>query len=103
MANTINQIIEIDAVAQKRLDNASKIKEQYLQELSEESDQTNKALEEKTQSRMEKVLSTETQYAEGKKAKIKDENDATIKRLEDTYNQNHQKLEQDIFNNVISI
>ncbi|MEG0693609.1 MAG: hypothetical protein RR444_11090 [Oscillospiraceae bacterium] len=103
MANIINQIIEIDGIAQKRLDDANKVKDQYLIELNEKKAQTTKALEEKTRLRIEKVLSTETKFAEEQKAIIKNETDATIKRLEDIYIQNHEKLEQDIFNNVISI
>lgn len=103
MANIINQIIEIDGIAQKRLDDAKKIKEQYLAELAEKKAQTNIALEEKTKGRIEKLLSTEAKFAEEQKVKIKEENDATIKRLEDIYTKNHEKLEQDIFNNVISI
>ncbi len=103
MPNMINQIIEIDRIAQKCLDDANKIREQYLNELKEKTAQTNKALNEKTQNRIEKVLLTETAFAEEQKAKIKNENDAIIKQLLDIYTQKHEKLEQDIFNNVISI
>lgn len=103
MKNIINQIIEIDAVAQKRLDDANKIKEQYLQELKIKSQEVNEKLEEKTKNRIQKILVTESQFADEQKSNIEKETQKVIERLEETYKTNHEKLEQDIFNNVISI
>lgn len=103
MPNIISQIIEIDMIAQRRLDDANKIKAQYNVELNEKKAQTAKALDDKTKYRIEQILLNEQKLAQEEKAVIKSQTDTAINRLEDIFNQTHEKLEQDIFNNVISI
>ena len=103
MPNIINQIIAIDEIAQKLLNDANHVKDQYIVELNQEKEQITSHLSEKTLVHIDKILATETKFAQEQKANIKQDTDVTIKRLLDIYNQNHEKLEQDIFNNVISI
>lgn len=103
MTNTINQIIEIDALAQKKLAHAKAIKEQYLKELDEQTAQTNLELEIKTKNRIETFFHTEEKFAQEEMLRIKTETAEIINRIEKIYTDNHEKLEQEIFNNVISI
>lgn len=102
MVNIINQIIEIDGIAQKRLNEANEIKNQYLNELQEKTVAVNQELEKEAKIRIDKVLVAETKLADEEKARISKETAQVIARLEETYSKNHNKLEQDIFNAVIS-
>ncbi len=103
MPNTINKIIEIDSIAQKKLDDANLIKERIQKQVLEKSAQTNKLINEKADARISRILQIETQYAQDKMDIIKENNEKVIARLEKSYIDNHERLEQEIFNNVINI
>lgn len=103
MANIIDQIIEIDEIAQKQLDEASKIKELYMKELKDKENEVNNFLEKKTTDRIRKLTETEIQLAEEQKAKITADNKIVLEHLEAVYNKNHEKLEQEIFHNVVGM
>lgn len=99
--NTINRIIEIDSIAQKRLNDAYTVKDDVKKELLEKNEQMKKAIDEKTNSRIEHINEIEEKMAREKIEEIDDLKNNKIKKLEQTYLSTHQKLEQDIFLRVI--
>lgn len=100
MSNIINQIIEIDSIAQKRLDDANKYKEQIKQLILQKSEQTNEFITNKVNSRVEKIFEIENQYAEHEKDRITSETDEILNKLEQSYSENHLQLEKAIFQNI---
>lgn len=102
MLNTINKIIEIDSIAQKRLNDAYLIKDDVKKEVLEKIEQTKKAIDEKTNSRIDHINEIEEKKAKEKIEEIDELKNNKIKKLEQTYLSTHQKLEQDIFLRVIN-
>lgn len=100
MSNIINQIIEIDSIAQKRLDDANKYKEQIKLLILQKAEQTNEFINSKVTARVEKILEIENQYAQQEKDRITSETDEIIQRLEQSYSDNHLLLERTIFQNI---
>lgn len=101
MSSIINQIIEIDTIAQKKLNDAMLMKEEIKQQVIDKAKQTNALIDEKTNSRIKKIEEIETQYAQTKKEEIKLQNDETLEQLEKTYVSMHEQLENAIFNRII--
>lgn len=101
MSSIINQIIEIDTIAQKKLNDAMLMKEEIKQQVIDKTKQTNALIDEKTNSRIKKIEEIETQYAQTKKEEIKLQNDETLEQLEKTYVSMHEQLENAIFNRII--
>lgn len=102
MSSIIHQIIEIDSIAQQKLNDASMIKENVKKEVIEKTEQTKKLVTEKMDARIQKIRDVECGFAQEQKDKIKTENDMLISKLMDTYSEVHEQLEQEIFLRVIS-
>lgn len=101
MVNIINRIIEIDTIAQQRLDEAHKLKEAVKVQVLEKAEQTSTLISEKADMRISRIEEIETQYAKDKMDKIKAENQQSLSRLEENYNKNHEQFEKEILDNII--
>lgn len=103
MSSIINRIIEIDSIAQQRLNDAHIIENGIRQQIIDKNTQTNKIISEKAEARIAKIDEIEQQYSQEEMAKIKEDSDAHIAKLEQVYMDTHEKIELEIFNNVIGI
>ncbi|WMJ22614.1 hypothetical protein RBG61_11540 [Paludicola sp. MB14-C6] len=103
MSNIINQIIEIDSVAQQRLAAANEISLTMKEQIEAKTQEIKMKIMKKCEDRIQKINVVEKQCAEEKMAEIKAENDKIIQKLEQTYAESHKQIEKDIFNNIIAI
>lgn len=103
MTSIINQIIEIDSIAQKRLNDAHAIEEEIKRQIVQKKQYTNDIINEKAAARIEKIEEIEQQYANEEMDRIKKEFDSKIARLEDIYTNTHEAIEAKIFNQVITV
>lgn len=102
MENIINDIVNIDAMAQVRLAQAHELQEQYKRELAEKINETNRALSQEEKTRIETVLKTETEIAEKEKLLLSSAREEALKILESAFEENHESLEAAMFENVIN-
>lgn len=103
MSNIINQIIEIDAIAQKRLEDAQKISLTMKEEIEAKAEEIKSTIMQKCENRIQNVLAIEKQCADEKIALIKAENEKLIQKLEETYSNSHKQIENDIFQKIITV
>ncbi len=103
MATIIDQILQIDSVAQKKLDEAEQIKVQYEQETKEEIARTNAAIQADADRKIDAVRQELSRQSEQEKESISARSDAELRRLKQIYEENHEKLEQDIVRNVLGL
>lgn len=101
MSSIINKIIEIDSIAQQRLNDAYVIQNGIRQQILEKNEQTNRVIHEKAESRIAKIDELEQQYANEELVRLREECDAQIERLEQFYSKNHVALEKNLFDRVI--
>lgn len=101
MPNIINQIIEIDSIAQKKLDEADRLKLQLEEETRNKIEETNALIRQKAAEKIDSIRSEEERRAASQMEEIQKEQEAAISRLEKIYHEKHEQLEQDIFNNVL--
>ncbi|MEG2429847.1 MAG: hypothetical protein RSA79_04890 [Oscillospiraceae bacterium] len=102
MPSIIEQIVEIDSVAQQRLDEANKIKIDIQNEVDKTSKKTKLSLEQKAKETIEKVQEIENQFANQEIDKILKDNNVSLSRIEKYYQDNHKSIEDKVFNNIIS-
>lgn len=103
MESIIAQIISIDELAQKRLQDASRQREEMRSKTEESIEETTRALREEAENRISIVTKQEDEAAQAQIAEIKEQNAALWARLEATCNENREKLETQIFENVVSM
>lgn len=103
MANIIDQIIQIDSIAQQKLDDAAHLKEQYEKKAKEKMADTNALIEQKAQAKIEKIRQEEAARAEQEKEEIRKQMEAALERLEKTYQATHEKLEEELYKNVLGL
>lgn len=101
MSSIINKIIEIDSIAQQRLNDAQLIEKNIKKQIEEKNQQTAEFIREKAQARVAKIDEIEQQYASEEMAKIKDEFDSKINSLEEVYANTHKQIELDLYSKVI--
>lgn len=101
MSNIINSIIEIDSIAQKRLNDAHLFEANIKNVIAEKKLNTNELIAQKAEMRVAKINELEKQYADDEMASIKEESDAKIALLEQLFEDNHEQQELEIFNNII--
>lgn len=103
MATIIDQIIQIDSTAQKRLDEAEALKLQIQQETKEKIAETDALIAQKAQEKLNRIQEEEERLAAEQKQEIEARTAETIARLEKTYEQKHEELERELFENVTGI
>ena len=102
MDSIISRIIEIDMVAGQRLEAAYKAEADIREQILRKNEQTTLAIEKKAEERIAKIDEIECQYAEEDIIKIDTDFALREEKLEQMYLDIHVKIEQDIFNNIIS-
>lgn len=103
MANIIDQIIKIDSVAQKKLDDAAHLKEQYEQDAKQKMAQTNALIQQKVQAKLDGIRQEEAARAEEEKEQLRRGQEEAFARLERIFDETHEKLEQEIYQNVLGL
>lgn len=101
MSSIINKIIEIDSIAQQRLNDAELLETNIKRQIEEKNHQTSAFIKGKADARVTKIDEIEQQYAAEEMAKVKEEVDSKIQSLEEIYKTTHKQLELDLFNKVI--
>ena len=103
MGNIIDQIIEIDMIAQKKLNEAEALREACRIEIEDALARDTAELEQSAASRMQKVEAYEAEALAGQKAAV----DAKISRqtegLIQAYEKGHLALEEALFQNVLGL
>lgn len=100
MATIIDQIINIDSVAQKKLDEAEKLKLQYRRETEEKMAETDALIQKKADEKLARVQEEEERAASEEKKRVEARTAETIARLEKVYEEKHEALERELFENV---
>lgn len=101
MKSIIEDIIEIDSVAQKRIDEAKKIKEDVSKQIELEKEQMNAELNSKAENRVLKIEEAEKRLADEETAAIQKETDEKLSALRENFEKIKDKLENEIYQNVI--
>ena len=101
MENLINRILEIDEDAKKKLDNAYKKKSDILCAAEKQEDQIKEDVLKRVNGRVEKVEEFEQSNADEKLAELAKKTAEEISALDNTYNENHDKWEDEICRNII--
>lgn len=100
MTNIISQILEIDAAAQKRLDDANRLKESCEQETVDKLNEASRAAEAQIAQQLDTLRQQEDEKVLREKAVIAARREAAEARLESVYEKCHTQLEETIFRNV---
>lgn len=101
MPSIIECIIEIDSIAQSRLDQANKIKIDIEKEVDETSKQTIVSLEAKARARIEEIVKIDDKFTNEKIENIVAENNISLAHIEKYYTDNHEAIEDKVFNKII--
>lgn len=102
MESIIAQIISIDELAQKRLQEASRKREEMRSLTDESIQQTIGELKQEAENRIAIATKQEEETVALRISEIDEQNKNDLKRLEKTCSDNHEKLESKIFENVIN-
>lgn len=101
MATVIDQILSIDAIAQKKLDEARELKARMREEIDAQIAQTAAAIARKTEEELQKLRQSEEEETQKAKRKINMKTEQAISQLERLYADTHADLEEKLFQNVI--
>lgn len=101
MEDIISKIIKIDQEAQEKINEIKKAKEQYKIEFDEQLKESNSKLREKAEHRIEEFSKNELNFIASQKIELENELKLKIKKLEETYEYNHDEIERKIFKSVI--
>jgi len=103
MGNVIEQIIEIDQNARQKLQDAMEQKSCILLQAHEDEEKIRDDFNERANKRLAIISETEKANADEKIEVIKTHTSEIIKNLNDTFEENHEKWESEIFNNIVNI
>ncbi|MDF2567334.1 MAG: hypothetical protein K0R90_790 [Oscillospiraceae bacterium] len=103
MINVINQIIEIDKLAQQRIADAHDQKTNIIKELEQQKKELHDEYEKTAKEKLQHVNEVEHAFAQEKIDVIVNSKQQTIDSLENNYDQNHLKWEQELYNKVLGI
>ena len=101
MANIINKILEIDENARHRIEDAYKKKSEILCDAEQQEEDIKNDILKRVAGRVEKVEEFEKSNADEKLEKLRNHTNQDISFLDKTYNDNHEKWEKEILNNII--
>lgn len=99
--NIIEQIVQIDSIAQKELDEAYKIDNDIKERTKKLMDADKATVDSEVYEELKLVDANEKASSDLINARVKASTEENIKRLNDIYNKNHQALEDDVFNSII--
>ncbi|MEG0894423.1 MAG: hypothetical protein RSE07_01925 [Oscillospiraceae bacterium] len=101
MINTINAILKIDEKAKQKVNEALKFKDDVEKQMQKEMCLENEEIDTKINDRIKKIEDFENQYSAEQAAIIDKQTKDKIQNLEDVYNKIHEKLEEEIFQNIV--
>lgn len=101
MTNIIEQIIEIDNVAQKKLEEVNEIAELYRLEVEQTTAADKKQIDDETAQKIQLLTENAEKLLAEQKAAIREQNKLDMARLEKLYDEKHENLEKDILKNII--
>lgn len=103
MENTINKIIEIDSIAQKKLDDAQEFKLKLENDTIYEKENLTLLFDEKVKKRITIVENSEKSFYDGQKIIIDQKKINALHELDKIFENNHLEIETVILKNIISI
>lgn len=101
MEDIISQIIKIDQQAGEKIALLNKSKEEFRLEFEDKLDKTIAQLEKKTNERIEAFSKTEMEFIESQKKELDTNLALRIKKLDQTFEFNHDEIERNIFKSII--
>lgn len=102
MENIINNLIEIDKKARKIIDEAEVKSKEIIDSIEHSKKEFEIKYDDKAASRLKKVREEEEEKLKNSCLEIKDRYEVLQKKLEKAYFENHEEIENEIFNRVIS-
>ncbi len=102
MENIITSILEIEQNAKERLEEAEKKRNQIIADAKAEEENLIKAKIKEAEEKIGQIDSEEKKKTDEKLAEIENSRLEEIKRIDDIYNERHEKWENDIFNAIIT-
>ena len=103
MENIIHDILEIDLEAKKKLDEAIEKKNSIIKDASDKENEIKTSILKRAEERLKKVEDFNKGNADEAIAKINDYTKEKTESLEELYNKNHQKWEDDILNGIVGV
>ncbi|MGN1481066.1 hypothetical protein [Porcipelethomonas sp.] len=101
MESVVNRIIEIDRSADERMSAAAEKEKQILKEADEESSKIKKKLLCDAQDRISQVKAFNKSEFEKDTAELEEKYQEEIAALDAFYKNNHEKIEQEIFAEIV--
>lgn len=102
MKEIIENLIKIDTIAQKTLNNANSLKDNVDTEIQTEKIKIAKNIAEKSQIRIENIKEKRQNEISAAKKEIDKNSESIINKLEQTYQASHKSIEKQIFDNIIT-
>ena len=103
MPSIIEQILQIDSIAQKKLDEANAFQHQLLVDSESRKAELDAAASEKMETELAEFSGALQQKTSREKQEIEKQSQEDISRLGDLFAQNRARLEKDIFENIVRI
>ncbi len=101
MIKEINAILQIDKKAKQKVEEALLYKENIEKQMQDEINLESESIDAKINNRIKKIEDLENKYSAEQKKIIDQKTKDEIKNLEDVYNRIHEKLEEEIFQNIV--
>lgn len=103
MPSIIEQILQIDSIAQKKLDEANAFQHQLLVDSESRKAELDAAVAEKMETELAEFSGALQQKTSREKQEIEKQSQEDVSRLADLFAQNRARLEKDIFENIVRI
>ncbi len=103
MPSIIEQILQIDSIAQKKLDEANAFQQQLLVDSESRKAELDAAVTEKMEAELAEFSGALQQKTSREKQEMEKQSQEDVSRLADLFAQNRARLEKDIFENIVRI
>ncbi len=97
MANILSEILQIDAVAQKKLDDAARLKEQYERETRQNMEQITERVWEEARNEISRARRREELAAQLERDALSRRRELAFEQLEQAFAGEREKLEQSLY------
>lgn len=101
MENVVGKIMEIDKLANERLENAIEQKTQIIDEASQEAMAIRSKFNDKAHENLSKVDKILNEDFQQELLKLNEQKELEIKRMEDIFNETHASVEESIFKRIV--
>lgn len=103
MPSIIEQILQIDSIAQKKLDEANEFQQQLIADSESKKAGLDAVITEKMEADLAEFSSALAQKTNREKQEIESRSQKDVAHLADLFAQNRAQLEKDIFENIVRI